>query len=275
MYKVMKANNVNLTDTVYQIIETRVRPQKKAVNPEEKPMAEGMQADETLLTTDETPEYEPFLDELDRKKEIIDDAKQQADLIVRDAARRAQENYNEILQRAAEEAQALRQSAMEDGLTNGARAQVQNVSKSVEALELAVSKLEGQQAGFMAEYENSLKTLALEIATKILHKKVETDPAEMAELVKAAVSTVGGVKWVTVEVSNEMPALLETLTNTLQTAERGPKLEVHPIAAAFGTCYLDTPGGIVDVSLYTQIENLREYFTAEQTPDGEAAQGER
>jgi flagellar biosynthesis/type III secretory pathway protein FliH len=80
----------------------------------------------------------------------------------------------------------------------------------------------------------------------------------MAEMVQKAVQGVRNEPWVRVEVSQEMVRLIDRLS-TLYDQSAG--VEVSAIPAAAGTVHIETPSGVVDASLRTQLENLREYFT--------------
>lgn len=194
--------------------------------------------------------------------EIIKKAVEQANRIINDASQRAQQEYSTILEKARQEAEQLRQQAQLEGMEKGAQSQIGEIRQCIASLEQAVSKLEGSQAGFMAEYEANLKWMALEISSKILSRRIEDDDLEMLDLVKDAVNSVGSAKWITVEVSNQMPELFDELVQSLNTAD-SQRLDVRQISAPPGTCVVDTPSGIVDASVYTQIENLREYFLNE------------
>ena len=148
-------------------------------------------------------------------------------------------------------------------MAEGARTQIAEIRGCISRLEEKVSQLEGAQAGFVAEYEQNLKWMALEIASKVLGKRIEEDDTEMASLVKEAVNTVWGAKWITVEISDAMPGLLDLLAKNLHLADGGSRVEVHPVQAPAGTCIIDTPSGLIDASVYTQLENLKEYFAGE------------
>lgn len=197
-------------------------------------------------------------------EEIVKRALEQATQIIGDASRQAQSDYAVLMERAHAEAEQLRQQAYQEGLSEGARAQLNEVRQCIVSLEQTVCKLEGEQAGFITEYEQNLKWFALEIASKILNKRIEKDNTEMIELVKEAVGAMQNSKWVTVEVSNSMPALFDVLIRTLRSADNGRRVDVRQISAPPGTCVIDTPGGVVDASVYTQLQNLKDYFENEQ-----------
>lgn len=219
--------------------------------------------EEDITPEEEEKEYQDYLDG-QQAELLLEQARHQAEMIVRDAAQRAQEEYSATMHRAEMEAETLRAQAVQEGRAEGARTQVETIRTCIAGLEASISAMEGSQAGFVTEYEQNLQWVALEIASKLMNKKIQTDDAEMLELVKGAVNSVSGAKWISVEVSSEMPHLLEQLTECLQTASANKKADVRPINAPYGTCLVETPEGIVDASLYKQIENLKEYFAAQQ-----------
>lgn len=84
----------------------------------------------------------------------------------------------------------------------------------------------------------------------------------MIGLVKAAISTVKKSKWITVEISEQMAGLIQKLEQELRSVG-DDKVDVRPIDAPVGVCHVDTPDGVIDASLETQLENLRLYFEQE------------
>lgn len=264
MYRIVKSSTVELSQNVYVISEayrTNAPTHKKnaQADGEENEQPDSMQEQEP-----DGAQEMPYgqVDGGANIAEIKRLAEQQAEAILLDAAQRAQDSYIETLKRAEVEAQALREEAVIQGRAEGVSSKKEQIEQCVAQIEQAVIRMESEQAAFMVDYEQKLKWLALEIASKILSKKVEDNGAEMAELVQNAVSAAGSAKWVGVEVSNQMPELLGALE---QSFADNDKVEVRAIAAPPGTCRIETAAGVVDASVYTQIENMKEYFASEQS----------
>ena len=250
MRKVLKSDAIAVSEDIYRIKEAAPKTPPAAVS-----QPEGTEP-VPPVETEEVPDSNAVAEM------IIQKAVEQADRIMADAAQRAQAERAEILHRAQEEAALAKEQARQDGEREGAQSQVEEIRACIAQLELAISKLEGEQAGFVAEYEQNLKWMALEIASKVLNKRLDYSDADIADLVRGAVNTVKGANWITVQISDGAPKLLETLIQSLKIAEGG-KITIHDIPAPPGTCIVETPESVVDASVYIQLENLKEYFLNE------------
>lgn len=195
------------------------------------------------------------------KEEIIQGAMTEASRIIEDAIKESEAIRAEQLAQIHVEAARIRQSAAEEGHREGFAQVVQQVQESARALENAIALFEGERAGFESEFEKQLQWMAAEIASKVLVKKVEADDSELLEMVKKAVQGMKNEAWIRVEVSNEMTRLIDLL---IQAYDGWDQVDVSAIPAQPGTVKLETPAGIVDISLRTQLENLREYFRSAQ-----------
>ena len=200
-------------------------------------------------------------------QDILQKAREEAALIVSQANLQAKLDHDHLLAQTATELEQIKKEAYEEayqaGRTDGAQAEAVSIRECIGALEIAVANLEGQQAGFMAEYEYNLKWLAWEIASKVLGHKIEQDETELVSLVKTAVASVKNAKWIAVEVSEEMTELIDRLTQEFKRTGDA-QIDIRGISAPVGTCIVDTPDGLIDASVYSQLENLRQYFMSEE-----------
>lgn len=260
MYRIVKSDTVELSSGMYIIQErkperpTRKKTQAPPTSEDNTEMPEDTLQEETAEEQEWRPEYAPIDAELKRI------AEQQAEAILLDAAQRAQDSYLDTMRRAEVDAAALREEAVQQGRTEGIRAQVEHVRSCIAQVEQAVVRMESEQAAFQVEYEQKLKWLALEIASKVLAKKLDEDDTIMVELVRSAVSGADDAKSISVEISDSMPGLLQELQNCFVQNEA---VEVRTVPAPAGTCRVETAEGVVDASVYTQIENLKDYFASE------------
>lgn len=197
---------------------------------------------------------------------LLAQAQAQAELIRAQAREQAQREHDNLLIEAEQQAQTIRMQAYEQGVAEGSRAQAKAIADCISEIELAVGRLEGEQSGFIAEYESDLKWLALEIASKVLNKKLEQDDTEMLELVKVAVDSIKNAEWIAIEISEQMTGLLSRLHAELEKGNACPQVDILSRPVPIGTCMIDTPSGMIDASVFTQIENLRDYFLSEEQP---------
>lgn len=265
MPRIFQANNLILSDEVFTISDDEFdtdRPLEVLELPEDDQFEE--------------PEGEPGPEDQDTvsarlsqaaAEQILQQAREEASRIVNQATLQAQLDHDHLLAQTAAELEQIKQraydEAFEHGRADGARTQVEDVKDAIAAMELNIAKLEGEQAGFMAEYEYNLKWLAWEIASKVLGRKIEEDETEMLSLVKTAVSSVKNAQWITVEISDKMTKLIDLLTRTVRKSGE-ERIDVRGITAPTGTCIIDTPDGLVDASVYKQLENLRIYFSQDE-----------
>ena len=96
----------------------------------------------------------------------------------------------------------------------------------------------------------------------LLAKKVGEDDTVMLEMVDKAVQGVRNEAWVRVDVAQEMVHLIDQLTQLYAGQDN---IGVSAIPATPGTVHIETPSGMVDASLRTQLSNLREYFDTNLT----------
>lgn len=224
--------------------------------------------DDLLGDEDEkSPDEKIALDGTRREaEEILKNARDEAAMILNKASIQAQLDRDHLLEKTAAEMEVVKRQAYEEayqkGLSEGVRTQAQALQECMEQLVDGVSRLEGEQAGFMAEYEYNLKWLAWEIASKVLGRKLEEDETELVSLVKMAVASVKNAEWITVEVSEKASSLLESLEKEFRRLG-DDRVDIRGISAPEGTCIIDTPDGLIDASVYSQLENLRIYFSGE------------
>lgn len=251
--------------------ELQLPGQDGAVMPEEG--EGGFEAEEPMgapVPLPEPEEYETYDEEYDEgpsghaggygggmHEEVLQSAMAEAGRIIEEAVHNAEARRNEILSGIEEEAEALRRQAYEEGKLEGISSVVGETRDLAAEIERMVATFEGERAGFEHEYEEQLKWLAFEIASKVLAKKVAQNDAEMLEMVSKAVQGVRNEAWVRVEVSAEMTHLIDRL---MELFERDENISVQPARTDPGTVMIETPSGVIDASLKTQLANLREYF---------------
>jgi flagellar biosynthesis/type III secretory pathway protein FliH len=128
-------------------------------------------------------------------------------------------------------------------------------------VEQVLEEMRRDQEQYFRDYEKELKFLALEIAGKVLRKIVSENGAEMAELVKGAVSSIKNAEWIQVEVSDRLVTLVHQLRRDFASQEGNRRVEVVPKEEMpADSCVIRTPMGVLDASVPAQMENLRAVF---------------
>lgn len=168
-------------------------------------------------------------------------------------------------EKAEQEAAAAHQNALQEGYREGydagyaegydeikdqAQTAIHDTLQALGTLKEAYERLN-------REYERSLSNLAVDIAAKILGSKLEQDPLVMAPLVKNALAAAKGKKWITVGISDKMPQLIEQLQADSLLASQ-EHLTIQAQELPLGGCMVETDENVIDASIWTQLETLRE-----------------
>lgn len=191
------------------------------------------------------------------KQEIIQSAMNEAGRILEDAVRQGEAQKAQLLGQAQQEVEMMKLQAQEEGRREGYAAVAGEVNEVAGRVEDAIATFEGERSGFEKEYEEELKWMALEIASKVLVKKVSEDDAEMLEMVDKAVQGLRNEAWIRVDVAQDMVHLIDRLSQLYGSESN---IQVQPVPTEQGHVTIESPSGVVDASLHTQLQNLKEYF---------------
>ena len=137
------------------------------------------------------------------------------------------------------------------------KAELQN---SIDSISQKINEMEELQKAFLEDYEKKLKFFAIDIAEKLVCRKVSEDDLYLQELVTKTVSECKGTNWLTLEVSDSLAGLVEAAKVELSKPEYRGVAEVKPIACADDTCVVSTETGAVVATISVQADNLRLAF---------------
>lgn len=278
MPKIVKSYGVNLTDDVFRIKDVMAgkRTQRKSKPLESMPNEADFESaiyaggepceelepgpgGEQETGTEAEYEEESFFPGGDGgvREEIIQSAMTEASRIMENAIQNAEMKKQEILAGIETEAELIRLQAAEQGRLQGF-ASVADETKVIAAqVEQSVAMFEGEVAGFEHEYEEQLSWQAFEIASKVLARKLDEDDSVMVDMVDKVVQGVRNEPWIRVEVAQEMTRLMDALIG-MYTDQENISVQAAPTPA--GSVIVETPSGVIDASLKTQLENLRQFF---------------
>lgn len=190
-----------------------------------------------------------------------DEAKIMSDTIIQSTLK----DCSAMREKAEQEAKATHQKALEEGYRQGydegyaeGYGEVkQQADTTISGTLQALSTLKDSYERLNREYERSLSNLAVEIAAKILGAKLEEDPLVMAHLVKNALATAKGKKWITVSISDKMPQLIDKLqADQMIAAQEHVTIQAKDLPP--GGCIIETEENVIDASIWTQLDTLRE-----------------
>ena len=134
------------------------------------------------------------------------------------------------------------------------------LQQSIDSISQKINEMEELQNSFLKEYERKLKFFAIDIAEKIVCRKISEDDLYLQELVTKTVSECKGTDWLTLEVSDALAGLVEAAKAELSKPEYRGVAEVKPIACADDTCVVSTETGAVVATISVQADNLRLAF---------------
>ena len=134
------------------------------------------------------------------------------------------------------------------------------LQQSIDSISQKINEMEELQKAYLEEYEKKLKIFAIDIAEKLVCKKISDDDLFLSELVTKTVSECKGTNWLTLEVSDALQGLVEVAKAELSKPEYRGVAEVKPIACADDTCVVSTETGAVVATISVQADNLRLAF---------------
>jgi flagellar assembly protein FliH len=205
-------------------------------------------------------------------KTPIDFANIQADAIVQDARRQAEELLDQAARQAQEKAQEIYNAAQEDGYREGyaqgaAQAAQEGASQRAEqadALEQEVQRFLGQATIAMDrqldEHIDELRDLAMTVAEKVVGISLRSSSEVICRMIQTAVDKRKRKEWVRIYIAEcdakrmtEIPASLASALSSLS-----DRVRIIPVADDEpGTCIIEMPDEIVDASAATQLNNIR------------------
>ncbi len=196
---------------------------------------------------------------------IINRAKDEAKIMSDTIIHSTLKDCTVMREQAEQEAKAAHQNALEEGYREGydngyAEGFHEIKSKAEDTITSTKEALTALNAAYQQlnrEYEQSLSNLAVEVASKILGAKLEEDPLAMTTLVKNAIAAAKGKKWITVSLSDKMPQLIEKVQNDGMIASQ-EHITIQAKELPPGGCIVETDENVIDASLLTQLETLRE-----------------
>lgn len=225
--------------------------------PDEEPLPVQQEPDEEIEDAEEAAESQTEAQnsfEAMRQQKLID----QANDISHKIMQSAKAEREKILEQAQQEALEIRQDAWNTGYQEAISKKEAEITNCIAQVEQLMQQLEEDHKSFIQQYEEGLNDLAIEIAEKVLKEAVHETGDLMVSLVKDAVSAVRNANWISIQVSDKLPGLVDTLKRELSdTQSLRHAVEVSAGEFPEDTCIVQTPEGVLDASVSEQINNLK------------------
>ena len=221
---------------------------------------------------DPGPEPEPP----EPKEDLVSFAQIQAEQIVADAQREAEELREQARQQAEQESESVFAKARESGYQDGyVQGMAQAAAEAAQFREEQAAALEEevhrflQQAGAELDRQmdrsvDDLRDLAMAVAEKVVCVSLRSSGDVIARMIQNAIDKRKKKEWVHIYIAEcdakrltQIPASLSAALSALS-----DRVRIIPMADdESGTCIIEMPDEIVDASAATQLSNLRTILT--------------
>ena len=210
----------------------------------------------TIEETEELPPEEAFMEFNPESFEMVEEVQEpveEQEKLVYPTREELAEFYRDELNAIALEVEI---KAYSDAL----QSKKEELQASIDSISEKINEMEELQKNFLEDYEKKLKFFAIDIAEKLVCKKISDDDLFLSELVTKTLSECKGTNWLTLEVSDALQGLVEVAKAELSKPEYRGVAEVKPIACADDTCVVSTETGAVVATISVQADNLRLAF---------------
>lgn len=196
----------------------------------------------------------------EEKRKILERARSQAEQSAAKILETAYDQRDKIMNTALTEAARMKKQAEEEGYAEGVRRAETEISRGLSLVQESVDSLDSRFEAYLQQIMDRVTDLALTAAEKILQKKVEGGGAELADLVEQAVLSERDKHEVVVHISDGSISLLEELERRLEPLRdrNSGYIRVRTEPEPPGYVQIETEDGIVDASVFVQLENLKE-----------------
>ena len=215
---------------------------------------------------------EPYVEPEPKEPTPVDFAKIQADAILADAEKEANELKEKAMADVQAELEQLRKVAREDGYNMGfaqgvaegrlqAKTQLEEMAAAQEhEVQRFLKEAVHLRDKLLDESKQDLKELALAIAEKVIRVSLKSSGSILVKMIESATAKRRRCEWVQVYIADcDVRANAETIPELVEAGNRlSDRVRVIPMADdESGTCIIEMPDEIIDASVSTQLDNLR------------------
>ena len=233
--------------------------------PEPQAIPELTQPDAEPEEAEPEPEPEP-------EPTAIDFAQIQADAILAQAEEEARQLKEKAIAEAQAEVETMRSNAREEGYRMGyAQGMGEGRAEGRQELEKKAAAQEKEIQQFMKEAlrardqmledcRQELKELALTIAEKVIRVSLKSSGDILIRMIESATAKRRRCEWVQIYIADcDAKASASTVPELAEAMSRlSDRVRIIPMADdESGTCIIEMPDEILDVSVSTQLDNLR------------------
>ena len=233
---------------------------------ESKKQLEKVEKSNISTSTSKEELYEIY----NQRETIIKDATNEALRIVNTAKRNAQSEIADCKKRGYEESyNAGFEIGKNKGYDEGYKLGLENIKVELDKINKnklneinsMLIEIEKQKQSIISKYESEISKVSLDIAEKILRQKIELKDNAISKIIESVIADYKNVEWVKIYISDKDDVKSieadKSLISELQKISNDIKIEVKKDLKE-GSCIIETPDSIVDASVDTQLNNLKE-----------------
>ncbi|MEY8356428.1 FliH/SctL family protein [Lachnospiraceae bacterium 54-53] len=227
--------------------------------------------------------WDPILENIQQTADIFEAASKKAAEIENRAGEEAgeiltsaEEEAKRLISEAKEEAEKIRKEAREDGYKDGYdtgfeegyrkvheehKADMDRIAEEFHAdMKAAIEEVTKEKDRALDKYMDDLKKITLTIAEKVIQTSLKSSGEIVKRMIVAAAGKLKKTQWVKIYVSQNDAGMMihgdVGLLNELSHISGNIKI-IAMDHAEDGTCIIELPEEIIDVSVNTQMENIK------------------
>ncbi|MDO4710749.1 MAG: FliH/SctL family protein [Peptostreptococcaceae bacterium] len=214
------------------------------------------------------------LEALNRKKQILQDEiielEEKASEILKNAEREAERLRTGSSRRGYEEGYEKGHSegsdqGFEEALRQGLRRIKSDNQEILDELKRIVDRTEAKKQEILKKYQEDLKDLAIAVAEKVVHVSLKSSGDIIKRMILSATEGLQTREWAKIYIAKtDSQVLLQgdtDLLGSLSSLSDHIKIIVMEEEAS-GTCIIELPDKVLDASVNTQMENIREILSS-------------
>lgn len=211
----------------------------------------------------------PADNSLGKKEEVLWQAKLKAYKLIENGMECANSIILKANQKAQDELEQARKNGFQEGYAVGLKKGEERIAAGITEMQLLINSLEEKKAEMLKKYEEELKDLAISIAKKVIDSELDNDNSRFLAIYKNAIKQHSKQAWVKITVSEYEADFAIANKSELMALAKGAK-DIKIIVdsnACRGTCIVETPSSVVDASVDTQLNRLKEMLSESENQE--------
>lgn len=201
-------------------------------------------------------------EEISVSHNIMDEAQQQAEKIIREAEKKAKQIIEEAWQKGYDQGE---QEGYKAGAVKAMEEDRERFNEEMELLQLKIaqyiSDVTAEKEKLLEKYIDDLKNIALSIGEKIVQTSLKSSEKVIERMILAATEKLKKASWAKIYIGSGKvpmdiqgdPEFLRSISKLADNVKVIMMDQEEP-----GTCIVELPDEIIDISVGTQLENIRE-----------------